>query len=409
MYSASTLRYFIAAAILHVACAFSMQDVLALPTSVLVSLVLVCLVTVYVIRERMTTAAAEAAALLAEKLVAAAAKGDMAGLRERLAAGAKPDSDAGARGRALNQAAAGGHVDVLRALCAAGAAVNGVSEWSGATALGDAARAGQAEAAAELCSLGADPNKLCSSTSGDESPLALASARGHLPVVQALLARGAAVVVSPGTRAWPAPLQPLHVAIQNGHKSVVAALLEAGAPVDVPAVQAAARCDKLGRLDILQQLLAKAKVTKKVAGAATEGQGLTADELSPALCDACRRGHLDAALALLGVGVPATAATEYGFTALMLAVETSTPSRSGSASASAGERKADAGAGAPATVADRVKLVRALCAAGADVNACDESSYTDDDGQHRQRVYTALSLATDEAVKAALREAGATR
>ena len=59
------------------------------------------------------------------------------------------------------------------------------------------------------------------------TPLYFASGDGHLPVMQALLAKGAAVDAAANDGA-----KPLHIASHNGHLPVVQALLAKGAAVD---------------------------------------------------------------------------------------------------------------------------------------------------------------------------------
>jgi uncharacterized protein len=96
----------------------------------------------------------------AQPLIAAAAKGDNASVRELLGRGAKPGR-AGAEGLTpLMAAAQGGHTETVRSLLDAGADVNARRGGSGKgrTALIDAAGAGHVEIVRLLLAKGADPN-----------------------------------------------------------------------------------------------------------------------------------------------------------------------------------------------------------------------------------------------------------
>ena len=95
----------------------------------------------------------------------------------------------------LLEAAARGHLDVIRALVARGAAVTGtgrirLNAGPGNTALHAAAAEGQLEVARFLLAQGADVNAM---NGWGETPLHCAVARGNLELVASLLERGADV------------------------------------------------------------------------------------------------------------------------------------------------------------------------------------------------------------------------
>ena len=85
----------------------------------------------------------------------AARAGDVAQLKARLAAGARPDAEDAAGRTALLEAVAAGRLDAMRLLLAAGAGVN-TSSRSGRTPLIEAAEHGQLAAARLLIKAGAD-------------------------------------------------------------------------------------------------------------------------------------------------------------------------------------------------------------------------------------------------------------
>ena len=140
-------------------------------------------------------------------------------------------------------AARGGHVDVVRALVAAGAPA-GEAAADGTTALVIAAHSGHTPAALTLLEAGADPNAAGSGYTG----LHIAIRRGDVALVKALLARGAdpnarLVKATPARRlsddvALARPLvgaTPLWLAANFAQPEIIGLLTAAGASVDATA------------------------------------------------------------------------------------------------------------------------------------------------------------------------------
>jgi small GTP-binding protein len=129
------------------------------------------------------------------------------------------DSTAGAGFTALFIASLQGHAKAVRALLAAGAAVDGGRE----APLHAAAVWGHEEVVGLLLAAGAAVN---GARWGDGSTALLAASwSGHAAVMRALLAAGAAVGAADADGATP-----LHAAAQSGHVEAVQLLLAAGAP-----------------------------------------------------------------------------------------------------------------------------------------------------------------------------------
>jgi ankyrin repeat protein len=158
----------------------------------------------------------------ASPLATAAARGDLARVRELLDAGTKdvdaPDRDGTP---ALHWVARLGDADLLARLLAAGAKVDG-TDRHGVTPLQVAIGEGNAGVVRRLLEAGADANKL---DAAGESPLLLAARVGEPEVARALLAHGAAV----DSREQSFGQTPLMVAVREGHSELARVLLDAGA------------------------------------------------------------------------------------------------------------------------------------------------------------------------------------
>jgi bla regulator protein BlaR1 len=127
----------------------------------------------------------------------------------------------------LLDAAAAGDVTEVQQLVTAGVAVDTVVRGDG-TALISAARNGQLGTVEALLALGAQPNL---QAIGDGNPLTAAARRGHLPVVERLVAAGADV-----NRIVPFDETPLINAARSGDVGTVAFLIERGADVNLGVV-----------------------------------------------------------------------------------------------------------------------------------------------------------------------------
>ena len=158
----------------------------------------------------------------ASPLATAAARRDLAKMRELLDAGTKdvdaPDRDGTP---ALHWVARLGDADLLARLLAAGAKVDG-ADRHGVTPLQVAIGEGNAGVVRRLLEAGADANKL---DAAGESPLLLAARVGEPEVARALLAHGAAV----DSREQSFGQTPLMVAVREGHSELARVLLDAGA------------------------------------------------------------------------------------------------------------------------------------------------------------------------------------
>lgn len=151
-------------------------------------------------RELAALYAGDPAARAQADLLLAIVRGDEAGIREAVAAGADPN--AGVQGN--------------------GFYANDFIDDGGPVHL--AARLGDPATIAVLAEVGADLNAV---TSSGQPPLKVAAEAGDLAMVNALLAAGAA---PEGTDARPfLGMEPVHWAATGGHEAVVQALLDAGA------------------------------------------------------------------------------------------------------------------------------------------------------------------------------------
>jgi ankyrin repeat protein len=222
---------------------------------------------------------------------------------------------------------------------------------SPAEAFVSAARGGHLTAMQKLLARGVDINAKGDGDGG--TALMAASLNGQTDVVRALLRKGANVNAKDNSG------QTALLSASFGHLDIVRALLEKGADVNAKgnSGQTALLSASFGHLDIVRALLEKgADVNAK-----------SDDTIGTALAGASFGGHLDIVRALLDKGADVNARGNMdGRTALMAASEQG-----------------------------HLDVVQALLENGADVNA------KSNDGA------IALSLAKDEAVKAALTEAGA--
>lgn len=136
----------------------------------------------------------------------------------------RPQKEHWPRGRtALQAAAEGGHVAVVKTLLKSGANVNArPGVCGGRTALQAAAGGGHQVVLEMLLSEGADVN--APPASKGRTALQAAAEGGHLAVVGMLLERGADVNA-------PGSFGALHAAATNGHQLVVEALLRSGANI----------------------------------------------------------------------------------------------------------------------------------------------------------------------------------
>jgi ankyrin repeat protein len=142
---------------------------------------------------------------------------------------------------------------------------------------------------------GADPNALAAY--GDPM-LVVASSRGHLAIVKALLAYGAAPNFA--VQNGPALLE----AVRHGHSHVAEALLEAGAAFGWRDAEQAALYNRIGLLEIF------------LRGVPVNQRGANGDTL---LMSAAFGGHIEATQALVDAGADVNASNGNGWTALLAA------------------------------------------------------------------------------------------
>lgn len=154
-------------------------------------------------------------------LVLAAKNGNAAIIQQLLKAGADPNGAVRDNETPLMFAARTDRVDAVNALLSADAKINAQEGWNGQTALMWAADAGQTAVVQALLEHGADFR--ARSHSG-ATPLLFATRKGTIGTVQALLAAGADV-----NEARPDGATPLLVAVINGHADLVDFLLDKGA------------------------------------------------------------------------------------------------------------------------------------------------------------------------------------
>jgi ankyrin repeat protein len=164
----------------------------------------------------------EVGSRIAERLLAAAEAGDLAGVRAALAEGADPSAKNRLRHTALMLAARISN-DCVDVLLEAGACVRSKSlnQW---TAAMSAAQGGQARALAKICR--AD-NTMDDRDNEGWSALMIASRRGHLSCVEDLLSLGAAV-----DRTNKMKMTALMQAARGRESLCVAALLRGGADAE---------------------------------------------------------------------------------------------------------------------------------------------------------------------------------
>jgi ankyrin repeat protein len=155
----------------------------------------------------------------------ACANGSVAIIQKLLTAGADPNATVREGETPLMMAARTGHIEAVRLLIDYGADVNAKESWNGQTALMWAAAEGHAPVSQVLIDHGADID--AASNSGANA-LLFAVRRGDLDVVRVLLAAGANV-----TAARPDGATPLLAAIVNGHEDLVDLLLARGADPNI--------------------------------------------------------------------------------------------------------------------------------------------------------------------------------
>jgi len=154
-------------------------------------------------------------------LALAATNGDAVIITQLLKAGANPNGTVRAGETALMLAARSGEVEAVKVLIAAGAQVDAKETWNGQTALMWAAAEGHATVVEALLAAGAD---LRASSNGGTTPFLFAVRKGDMASVKVMLAAGADV-----NEKRPDLATPLLVAIINGYEDLVDLLLEKGA------------------------------------------------------------------------------------------------------------------------------------------------------------------------------------
>ena len=157
-------------------------------------------------------------------LALAAQQGGAAVIEQLLKAGAKPNDpvnfvDAGET--PLMHAARAGSVDAVKVLAKAGADLNAKEQWNGQTALMWAAAEGHAPVVETLVEFGAD---IKARSNAGTTPFMFAVRKGDRASVKAMLAAGADVNEKRTDLATP-----LLVAIINGYEDIVDLLLDKGA------------------------------------------------------------------------------------------------------------------------------------------------------------------------------------
>ncbi|HTM13214.1 MAG TPA: ankyrin repeat domain-containing protein [Bryobacteraceae bacterium] len=157
-------------------------------------------------------------------LALAAQQGGAAVIEQLLKAGAKPNDpvnfvDAGET--PLMHAARSGSVDAVKVLAKAGADLNAKENWNGQTALMWAAAEGHATVIETLIEFGAD---IKARSNAGTTPFMFAVRKGNMASVKAMLAAGADVNEKRTDLATP-----LLVAIINGYEDIAELLLDKGA------------------------------------------------------------------------------------------------------------------------------------------------------------------------------------
>jgi ankyrin repeat protein len=158
-------------------------------------------------------------------LALAAETGNAAVIDQLLRGGADPNGAVRAGETPLMLAARSGNVEAVTVLLRAGARVDANETWNGQTALMWAGAAGHGPVVQVLIDHHAD---IHARSNGGTTPLLFATRRGDLAAVRALVAAGADV-----NAARPDGAAPLLVAVINGHEDLVDFLLENGADPNV--------------------------------------------------------------------------------------------------------------------------------------------------------------------------------
>jgi ankyrin repeat protein len=217
-------------------------------------------------------------------LIAAAAEGHAAGVKDWLARGAEPDGlDADGR-QAMTEAIKNGHAEVVRALIAAGADPD--RRWNFTTTLMQAAEAGRPDVLRALIDGGADPDGLQALR---ETALMKAAEAGQVEAARALIEAGADVLLRDSR-----DRSALGRAIENDDEAMMGLLRDAGAAEpreEGLALLAAARRGDLARVEAL------------IASGAD--LSITDHRERPALEEAVEAGHGAVVAALLRAGAGA--------------------------------------------------------------------------------------------------------
>ena len=161
-------------------------------------------------------------------LALAARNGDAAIVTQLLQAGVDPNEPRQAMNAGetpLMFAARSGQLDAVQALLNAGADINATETWNGQSALIWALAEGRVPVVETLIAHGAD---IGARSNSGATPLLFAARKGTLPAVRALLEAGADV-----NEQRPDGATPLLVAVINGHEDLVDLLLEQGADPNV--------------------------------------------------------------------------------------------------------------------------------------------------------------------------------
>jgi uncharacterized protein len=158
-------------------------------------------------------------------LALAAGNGNASIIDQLLKAGANPNRTVRAGETPLMLAARAGSADAVKALLGAGAKVDARETWNGQTALMWAAAAGHGPVVQMLVDHRAD---IHARSNAGTTPLVFAVRRGDMSAVRALVAAGADV-----KEKRPDGATPLLVAVINGHEDLVDFLLDKGADPNV--------------------------------------------------------------------------------------------------------------------------------------------------------------------------------
>jgi len=204
-------------------------------------------------------------------------------------------------------AAKHGHIEVVKALLAAGADPNQARD-DGITPLFAASVKGHVEVVKVLLAGGADPNQ--ARAEDGATPLLVAAQDGHVEVVKALLADPRILP----NKATADGATPLFIAAQQGYAEVVTALLDVGADPNL------ARDD-----DGVTPLLAAAqnghiKVVTALLDAGADPNLAKPNGATP-LYLAAQKGHVEVVKALLAAGADPNLAMTDGATPLFVAAQ----------------------------------------------------------------------------------------